>query len=159
MIGSVAQRSAGARRARQLYENCFRVSLIRIRTAPVSSKNFPKSGRGTSLVTFAAGGPEVTIIRKRYRVLILAAVAAALAVPLGFALSLESTPAPTVVAASPSADAKAKIVAASSAKPHLALVQTPSRAPMNLPAVPDGAKLLFVGSALFGLAGMMRRSN
>jgi len=99
----------------------------------------------------------VTIIRKRYRVLILAAAAAALAVPLGFALSLESTPAPTVVAASPSADAK--IVAASSAKPHLALVQTPSRAPMNLPAVPDGAKLLFVGSALFGLAGVMRRSN
>ena len=28
-----------------------------------------------------------------------------------------------------------------------------------LPALPDGAKLLFVGSALFGLAGVMRRTN
>jgi hypothetical protein len=87
----------------------------------------------------------------------LATIAAALAVPLGFVLSFESTPAPTVVVASPSADAK--IVAASSAKPHLALVQTPSRAPTNMPAVPDGAKLLLVGSVLFGLAGVMRRSN
>jgi hypothetical protein len=97
------------------------------------------------------------MMRKRYRVLILATFAAALAVPLGFALSLESTPAPTVVVASPSADIG--IVAASSAKPHLALVQTPSRAHTTLPAVPDGAKLLFVGSALFGLAGVMRRSH
>ena len=99
----------------------------------------------------------MTIIRKRYRVLILATLVAALAVPLGFALSLESTPAPTVVGASPKADIG--IVAASSAKPHLALVQTPSRAQTNMPAVPDGAKLLFVGSALFGLAGVMRRSS
>lgn len=87
----------------------------------------------------------------------LATIAAALAVPLGFALSLESTPPPTVILAPPSADAK--IVAASSARPHLALVQTPSRAPTSMPAVPDGAKLLFVGSALFGLAGVMRRSH
>ena len=97
------------------------------------------------------------IMRKRYRIVILAALAAALAVPLGFALSLESTPAPTVVVASPKADIG--IVAASSAKPHLALVQAPSRAHTNMPAVPDGAKLLFVGSALFGLAGVMRKSN
>jgi len=99
----------------------------------------------------------VKIIRKRYRVLILATLAAALAVPLGFALSLESTPAPTVVVTSPSPNVG--IVAASSAKPHLALVQAPSRARTNLPAVPDGAKLLFVGSALFGLAAAMRRSH
>jgi len=84
-------------------------------------------------------------------------LAAAVAVPLGFALSLESTPAPTVVVTSPSPNVG--IVAASSAKPHLALVQPPSRAQTNLPAVPDGAKLLFVGSALFGLAAVMRRSH
>jgi hypothetical protein len=101
--------------------------------------------------------PEVTIMRKRYRVLILSTLAAALAVPLGFALSLESTTAPTVVVAPPSSDAG--ILAASSTKPHLALVQAPSRAHSNMPVVPDGAKLLFVGSALFGLAGVMRRSN
>jgi len=96
-------------------------------------------------------------MRKRYRVLILSTLAAALAVPLGFALSLESTTAPAVVVAPPSADVG--IVAASTAKPHLALVQTPSRTHMNMPAIPDGAKLLFVGSALFGLAGVMRRSH
>ena len=85
-------------------------------------------------------------------------LAAALAVPLGFALSLESTPALPVVVASPSA--KVGIVAASSAKPHLALVHAPpAGARTNLPAVPDSAKLLFVGSALFGLAAVMRRSN
>src|SRR5262245_25385159 len=98
-------------------------------------------------------------MRKRYRVLILSTIAAALAVPLGFALSLESTTAPTVVVAPPSSDGG--IVAASSAKPHLALVQAPSRGAhtANMPSVPDGAKLLFVGSALFGLAGVMRRSH
>lgn len=94
------------------------------------------------------------IIRKRYGVLVLAA---ALAVPLGFALSLESTPAPIVKVASPQPEAG--IVAASSAKTHLARIQTPSRAHTAMPAVPDGAKLLFVGSALFGLAGVMRKSN
>jgi hypothetical protein len=88
---------------------------------------------------------------------ILATLAAAVAVPLGFALSFESTPAPTVVVASPSADIG--IVAASSAKPHVALVQAPSRAPTDMPALPDGAKLLFVGSALFGLAGVVRKSH
>jgi hypothetical protein len=120
-------------------------------------KNLPKNSRGTSLEVVAAGGTEVKIMRKRYRVPILATLAAALAVPLGFALSLESTPAPTVIVASPPADIG--IVAASSAKPRLALVQAPSRAHTDMPALPDGAKLLFVGSALFGLAGVMRRTH
>ena len=97
------------------------------------------------------------IIRKRYRVFILAALAAAVVVPLGFALSLESTAAPTVIVAAPSADIG--IVAASSAKPHLALAQTPSRAHTDMRTLPDSVKLLFVGSALFGLASVMRRTN
>jgi hypothetical protein len=96
-------------------------------------------------------------MRKRYRVLILSTITAALVVPLGFALSLESTSAPTVTVASPTADIG--IVAASNAKPHLALVASPLRPHRDLPSVPDGAKLLFVGSALFGLAGVMRRTN
>ena len=96
-------------------------------------------------------------MRKRYRVLILSTITAALAVPLGFALSLESTPAPIVIVASPKADVG--IVAASSAKPQLALVQSPAQPRLAIPAVPDGAKLLVVGSALFGLAGVMRRTN
>ena len=97
------------------------------------------------------------IKRKRYRVLILSTITAALAVPLGFALSLESTSAPRVIVAPPTADIG--IVAASNAKPHLALVASPSRPHTDLPSVPDGAKLLFVGSALFGLAGVMRRTR
>jgi hypothetical protein len=110
--------------------------------------------RGTSLEVSAAGGAEVKIMRKRYRVLILAVLVAAIAVPLGFALSLESTPA--VVVASP---AEIGIVAASSARSHVALVQAPVPRRMVFPTLPDGAKLLFVGSALFGLAGVMRRAD
>jgi hypothetical protein len=94
------------------------------------------------------------IIRKRYRVLMLAALSAALAVPLGFALSLE--PAPTVVAPVPAAGISQIGIVAASTKPHLALVQAPKQP--GLPALTDGAKLLFVGTVLFGLAGVMRRS-
>jgi hypothetical protein len=99
-------------------------------------------------------------MRKRYRVLMLALLAAALAVPLGFALSLESTPARTVTVAPPVASrGDIGIVAASAARSQLALVQTSTRADSAFPTLPDGAKLLFVGSALFGLAGVMRRTN
>jgi hypothetical protein len=90
----------------------------------------------------------------------LAVLVAAIAVPLGFALSIE--PSPTAVVApspSPSDVGEISIVAASRARPHVALVQTSAKGRPALPAVPDGAKLLFVGSALFGLAGVMRRTN
>jgi hypothetical protein len=99
----------------------------------------------------------VKIIRKRYRVLILATLVAAVAVPLGFALSLESTPARTVLVA-PAPQPDINIVAASSTKSQLTLVRTPSHT-RPVPALPDGVKLLFVGSALFGLAGVMRRTH
>lgn len=68
-------------------------------------------------------------MRKRYRVLILAALAAALIVPVGFALEL-----PTPSTAS---------VAATSAL---------------LPIVPDSLKLFVVGTLLIGLAAFVRRS-
>ena len=99
-------------------------------------------------------------MRKRYRVLILAVAAAAIAVPLGFALSLESTPTRTVAVRSQAPDlSDVGIVAASSARPHLALVQAAAPARSSRRTLPDGAKLLFVGSALFGLASVMRRTN
>ena len=102
-------------------------------------------------------------MRKRYRVLILAVLAAAIAVPLGFALSLESTSTPTVAVVPQARDVSSvgdtNIVAASNARTHLALVQTSAPARSGLPAIPDGAKLFFVGSALFGLASVMRRTN
>ena len=90
----------------------------------------------------------------------LAVLVAAIAVPLGFALSLEPPPT-AVVAPSHSDIGDIGIVAASRARPHrpVALVQTSSKGQPALPAVPDGAKLLFVGSALFGLAGVIRRTN
>jgi hypothetical protein len=105
---------------------------------------------------------EVTIRRKRYQVRILAVVAA-IAVPLGIALSLESTPPHTVAVGSKSPEAsdigKIAIVAASSARTHLALVQTSAPDRSGLPALPDGAKLFFLGSALLGLAAVIRRIN
>jgi hypothetical protein len=96
----------------------------------------------------------MTMIRKRYRVLILAALVAAVAVPLGFALSVESTPA---VVVAPQADLG---IVAASAKTSALMLPTPARSRSNpLPTLPDGAKLFFVGSALFGLAAVMRRTH
>jgi hypothetical protein len=148
---------------RQLYEITFHVCLIRMRGMPILRRVFQAGHRGTSIEVLGGGSTEVTIMRKRYRVLVLAVLAAAVAVPLGFALSPESTPTRTVAVQSQSPDAgeigKIGIVAAASTKTHLALVQTAAPARSGLPALPDGAKLLFVGSALFGLAGVMRRTN
>ena len=98
---------------------------------------------------------------KRYQVLILAVVSA-IAVPLGFALSLESTPAHVAVASKlpeVSDIGSIGIVAASSARTHVAIVQTSAPARSGLPALPDGAKLFFLGSALLGLAAVIRRIN
>ena len=70
-------------------------------------------------------------MRKRYRVLVLAALAAALIVPVGFALEL---PMPSSTAS----------VAVSSA---------------FMPVVPDSLKLFTVGTLLIGLAAFVRRSS
>jgi hypothetical protein len=104
----------------------------------------------------------VTIMWKPYQVLILAVVSA-IAVPLGFALSLESTPAHAVAVASKLPEVSdigsIGIVAASSARTHVAIVQTSAPARSGLPALRDGAKLFFLGSALLGLAAVIRRIN
>jgi hypothetical protein len=91
-------------------------------------------------------------MRKRYRVLILAAFVAALAVPLGFALSLESSSviAPRVSEA---------VVVAASAKSSSSYTVEPTRRRSFIPPLSDGARLLFVGSALFGLAAAIRKAN
>lgn len=93
-------------------------------------------------------------LRKRHRILVLAALVAAIVVPLGFALTLEST---SDVVAAPTGG-NVGIVAASAKTYALAL---PAAAPPSrvFPQVPDGLKLLFVGSALFGLAGAIRRNH
>ena len=91
-------------------------------------------------------------MRKKVRILILAAVVAAVVVPVGFALSLETgsesiAAAPGVVPISQMTTRTGPIVA------------TTTAAVMALPHVPDGAKFLAIGSVLFGLAAAMRRSN
>ena len=82
-------------------------------------------------------------MRKRYRVLLLAAIVAAVGVPVGFALSLEAQP-----------SVSATVIAMSTPAP--AAVRTaPAVADIN---VPDGVQLFAVGTALFGLAAAVRRA-
>ena len=93
-------------------------------------------------------------IRKRYRILVLAALVAAVIVPLGFALSLDSN---SDVVAAPAVGSIG--IVAASAKTY-ALTFPPAAQPStSLPQMPDGLKLLFVGSALFGLASAIRRNH
>jgi hypothetical protein len=94
-------------------------------------------------------------MRKRYRVLFLAAIVAAFIVPVGFALSLESA------AATP----HVRYGAAKPATTQTALVTAAVVHPIYRPAtessprpVPDVAKLFAVGTVLFGLAAVVRRA-
>jgi len=84
---------------------------------------------------------------------LLAAIVAAVIVPVGFALSLESTPL--------SAHPRSTVVVATTAStaPMPALVQSESSGIADLfGPVPDGAKLFFLGTVLFGLAAALRRA-
>ena len=98
-------------------------------------------------------------MRKRYRVLLLAAIVAAFIVPVGFALSLESgaaTPHVRNGAALAAPAAQAVVIA-----PVVHSVYRPaahSSSQHSVPGVPDGAKLFAVGTALFGLAAVVRRA-
>jgi hypothetical protein len=79
-------------------------------------------------------------MRKRYRVLILAAVVAALGVPVGFALSLDSTPVATQFI-------------------HVGLLPGAAVQPAVPWSMPDAAKLLGVGTLLFGLAAAVKKRS
>jgi hypothetical protein len=85
-------------------------------------------------------------MRKRVRVVVLAAIVAAVVVPVGFALSLDSRP--SLAGAAPSS-----VVASSGAAPLVV-----DSAPSFLSDVPDAAKLLVVGTMLFGLAAAVRKA-
>jgi hypothetical protein len=90
-------------------------------------------------------------MRRKVRILGLAAIVAALIVPFGFALSNESaghgdvavahaaTPFPDVVATSTHPVAAGTVIV--------------------LPNIPEGAKLLAIGTILFGVAAAMRRTS
>lgn len=79
-------------------------------------------------------------MRKRYRVLLLAALVAALGVPVGFALSLDSTPVATQFIST-------------------AMFPGPIPAPSVPWTMPDSAKLFGVGTLLFGLAAAVRKTS
>ncbi len=79
-------------------------------------------------------------MRKRYRVLLFAALVVALIVPVGFALSLDSRPSLTHVSYS---GGRASAVAV----------------PVAPWSLPDAAQLLGVGTLLFGLAAMVRKTT
>jgi drug/metabolite transporter (DMT)-like permease len=79
-------------------------------------------------------------MRKRYRVLMLAALVAGLTVPVGFALSIDNTPVATQFI-------------------HVGLLPG-STTPVTVPwTMPDAAKLLGVGTLLFGLAAAVKKST
>jgi hypothetical protein len=78
-------------------------------------------------------------MRKRYRVLLLAALVAALVVPFGFALSVDSAPVATIV--------------------HTSMIPGAVPAPTVPWTMPDAAKLFGVGTLLFGLAAAVRKAS
>jgi len=98
-------------------------------------------------------------MRKRYRVLLFAALVAALVVPVGFAWSIDSSsvrtahvgPRSTVAVSSAAAVLTSSVVIAAPS-------ERAARVTLDLPAVPDAAKLLLVGTTLFGLAAFVRKA-
>jgi hypothetical protein len=99
-------------------------------------------------------------MRKRYRVLVLAAFVAALVVPVGYALSLEPQPQAAKIARAALVTSPAAAVVASPMMVHGSATEVASSAPRasSMPAVPDAGKLLLVGTMLFGLSALVRKA-
>jgi hypothetical protein len=92
-------------------------------------------------------------MRKRFRVLILAAIVAAVVVRVGFALSLQSD---SFHARSGSSSA---VIVASTLASAPVLVAGSRHTPVpEPPRVPDGATLFILGTLLLGLAAAVRRT-
>lgn len=95
-------------------------------------------------------------VRKRYRVSLLAVIVGALIVPVGYALSIDSTAARShapAIAYNTVNETAAVVVAAP------VVARTPASPAPDLPTVPDSAKLLIVGTSLFGLAAVVRKAH
>jgi hypothetical protein len=92
-------------------------------------------------------------MRKRYRVLLLAAIVAALVVPVGFALS----PGDSIARGAGAPPAAATVATSALATSTVIADRAPAGAPVAVP-LPDGAKLFLVGSVLFGLAALVRKT-
>jgi hypothetical protein len=80
-------------------------------------------------------------MRKRYRVVFLASLVAALVVPVGFALSVDTAPVATQLL-------------------HPGLLPGAVPAPASPPrTLSDSAKLMCIGTLLFGLAGAVKKTR
>jgi len=90
-------------------------------------------------------------MRKRYRVLLFAALVAALAVPFGFGFSLESSDGVS--------GASEPAIAATMAPATMIGVdfRPTTAADSIIREIPDSAKLIAVGVALFGVAAVVRK--
>jgi hypothetical protein len=97
---------------------------------------------------------KLRVMRKRYRVLVFAALVAALIVPVGYALSIDSR-------------TKAPLTGYAAVAPVAAIAVTaPIMMPRPAEAAPgamiyptsDSAKLLCIGTILFGLAAAVRKA-
>lgn len=102
-------------------------------------------------------------MRKRYRVLLIAAIVAALVVPVGYALSLESQPSPrpTVIGHTNLSTAPAAAVVASPVIVHTRATSTIASGAAPLSSgreVPGAGKLFLVGTILFGLSALVRKA-
>jgi hypothetical protein len=95
----------------------------------------------------------MTAMRKRFGVLVLAALIAAVVVPVGFALSREADS----LTVTPHMQGAAVVASTIAAAPAV-VAHDRSNPGSSMPSLPDGAKLLFVGTVLFGLAAAMRRA-
>jgi hypothetical protein len=93
-------------------------------------------------------------MRKRYRVLIFAALVAALVVPVGYALSIDSKPKTTHARYDLIPVANVTAVAAPAMMPHVG----DSTSVTILSPLSDAAKLLCIGTVLFGLAAAVRKT-
>ena len=92
-------------------------------------------------------------MRKRFRVLVLAALVAAIVVPVGFALSTES-------AAERAASSAHGIVPVSQITTgRTPIVASTGAVFFQLPQFSEGVKFLAIGTALFGVAAAMRWTN
>jgi hypothetical protein len=100
-------------------------------------------------------------MRKRYRVLFFAALVAAFVVPVGFAWSIDSTQVRSAHVRQRSAAAVSSSAATLTSSVVLAApaAERVTRGALDMPAVPDTAKLLLVGTMLFGLAAFVRKAT
>jgi len=97
-------------------------------------------------------------MRKRYRVLMIAAVVAAFAARFGYALSIEAQRSIAVYGRTGAAQATASAVVAAPAVLHPAAPALPHVTSPTYTALPDAGKLLLVGTLLFGLSALVRKT-